>query len=530
MRNNTSHLKIEFLLICLTVWATSEMVPQTPGLTVRPGVGVQDVNGGIARFGDPTAFHLALDGDDIQAKSATQSFSLLDINYYGGDVRIGGAANPFYFNSNTGWIGMNTDKPDGPLDIDFGATGSLIASTPGGNGPGWLYFASDGDRWDTFAWVNGFQIRKDGTNSVFQFGDDGRMGIGTTSPDGALDIDFGATGSVVASTPGGNGPGWLITSSNGIRWDVYATIDGFNIWRNGTSSNMYLSNAGRLGIKLGNGSAGSDIHLKQASGNTYSTNGLRLEYGDNANFWNTLIDVGNDYLLAYNGSWRVWFSETDGSYNQSSDRKVKQDIKKVPDLLDRVMQLRPVSYKYRDYPDAARRSWGFVAQDVEPLFPDFVSEKKGIKGLAYDNFAVVAIKAIQELKGTIDRRDKEVDALKENVELLQSQVEELLAGVADPDPDNSYTLRLEPEALLAQNQPNPFRAQTRIRFVIPGQVKDAQIRITGTDGSLLREVNIDKPGSGHLDIDAAYFAAGTYYYSLILDGQVFATRPMVLKH
>lgn len=50
----------------------------------------------------------------------------------------------------------------------------------------------------------------------------GNVGIGTTNPQGPFHVDFGATGSVRANTPLGNGPGWTFYAPNGYRRDIVA--------------------------------------------------------------------------------------------------------------------------------------------------------------------------------------------------------------------------------------------------------------------------------------------------------------------
>jgi hypothetical protein len=82
-------------------------------------------------------------------------------------------------------------------------------------------------------------------------------------------------------------------------------------------------------------------------------------------------------------------------------------------VLDKVVQLKPATYQYIDNAASATRSTGFVAQDVESLFPDLVRETdEGYKGLVYDGFAVISIKAIQELNEKINEMQREIDQLK----------------------------------------------------------------------------------------------------------------------
>lgn len=430
---------------------------QGPGLKVSVGTGVQDVNGGIAVIGDPVGSHIAMDGDDIQAKTSNMAnFGRLDVNYYGGDVRMGGAGNFFFLKHGTG------------------------------------------------------------------------LGLGTNNPGGLLHIGFGATGSVIAGTPGGNGPGWIYNAPNGNRWDQFGSNLGVVINRNGTSSSIFLSNSGMFGIKTGLAAPSSDLHVKQTSGNNYNTNGLRLEYGGNTNYWNTLIDIADDYLFAYKGSAKSWISDADGSYNQTSDRSLKQGIRTMPDVLDRVLELRPVTYRYKSHPGADRNSWGFIAQEVEPVFPEFVSEKNNIKGIAYSNFAVVSIKAIQELNSIIETQESKINSLQRELEDLKTQMDQVLTILKDRSDDNKQTISLEKAAYLSQNQPNPFRQNTLITYFVPDHVQGAQIQITNVEGQVLKLIPISQKGAGELNIQANSYPAGTYYYALILDGAIFDTKKMIL--
>jgi hypothetical protein len=66
---------------------------------------------------------------------------------------------------------------------------------------------------------------------------------------------------------------------------------------------------------------------------------------------------------------------------------------------------------------------GFIAQEVQPLFPDVVDEKDGYFAIAYDGFGPVAIGAIQELNQKVDRKDAEIAAQREAVSELKTQVE-----------------------------------------------------------------------------------------------------------
>ena len=82
-------------------------------------------------------------------------------------------------------------------------------------------------------------------------------------------------------------------------------------------------------------------------------------------------------------------------------------------VLDRVMQLRPVTYQYNREADEATKTIGFVAQEVQPLFPELIAVgENDYLGMSYANVGTIAIKAIQELKAENEALRAELQAIK----------------------------------------------------------------------------------------------------------------------
>ena len=104
-----------------------------------------------------------------------------------------------------------------------------------------------------------------------------------------------------------------------------------------------------------------------------------------------------------------------------SDARLKQGIEPLCNTLDRVMQLHPRSYCWANSKDKSKKIFGFIAQEVQKIYPDFVREMSGFKGLCYDNFSVLAIAAIQEQQQSIEKLQKEVSSLKEKITSLTKQ-------------------------------------------------------------------------------------------------------------
>jgi Chaperone of endosialidase len=162
------------------------------------------------------------------------------------------------------------------------------------------------------------------------------------------------------------------------------------------------------------------------NGRIASNSGLVLTSG-NGDAW-SIYNNGN--LVFYHGTYgpSAYISSTDGSYHQSSDLRLKRDITNLYQALDRLLKLRPVSYRLRSAPTNAPLSLGLIAQEVEPLFPEVVSEgANGMKDLAYSELVPVLIRAIQELNQKMESQIKRKDAKLATLEKQNAAMERELA-------------------------------------------------------------------------------------------------------
>ena len=62
----------------------------------------------------------------------------------------------------------------------------------------------------------------------------------------------------------------------------------------------------------------------------------------------------------------------------------------------------------------------------------------------------------------------------------------------------------------------------------PTNVQKAQLRVHTMEGKELGIVQITQMGKGQVTIQTDSYPAGTYWYSLVLDGAVFETKQMLL--
>ena len=92
-----------------------------------------------------------------------------------------------------------------------------------------------------------------------------------------------------------------------------------------------------------------------------------------------------------------------GNITAYSDIRLKDNIEVIPDALAKVQQLRGVTFTRNDVEDLEKRHTGVIAQEVEAVLPEAVSEDNdGIKNVAYGNMVGLLIEAIKELKTEVD--------------------------------------------------------------------------------------------------------------------------------
>lgn len=100
---------------------------------------------------------------------------------------------------------------------------------------------------------------------------------------------------------------------------------------------------------------------------------------------------------------------TASAFFYSSDANLKTKVKTITTPLDKVKNLRGVSF---DWKKTSQPSLGFIAQEVEQVLPELVHESNGQKYLEYGNITAVLVEAIKAQQQQIEQLQAEVDQLK----------------------------------------------------------------------------------------------------------------------
>lgn len=102
---------------------------------------------------------------------------------------------------------------------------------------------------------------------------------------------------------------------------------------------------------------------------------------------------------------------------QSSDARYKTNVEDLPSVLEKLMDVRAVSYNWKD---ETQKWYGLLAQQLAEVFPEAAwhNETEDTFGVHYTPSVVtLLLKAIQEIKQTYDQR---IGQLQEEINLLKS--------------------------------------------------------------------------------------------------------------
>ncbi len=257
----------------------------------------------------------------------------------------------------------------------------------------------------------------------------GNMGIGVEDPTFPLD----AVGRFRLQADGNinNSPGiWFNNQSNNFSRafigmsEPDSVIGIFSQHLSKWAIEFEVMREPRIGINIPAGSPPrAELHLYHTNFGG-SNDGVRIQNeGANDHYYNLYTsNTTGDFEFFHNGLKRGIINGTTGAYTAVSDERLKTNIASLGMVLPSVMQLQPRTYNYKDF-DTQREVTGFVAQELEKVFPQFVffgGDDQKLYSVDYGSMSVVALKAIQEQQTTIEVQQKEIEDLKARLEKLEA--------------------------------------------------------------------------------------------------------------
>lgn len=249
-----------------------------------------------------------------------------------------------------------------------------------------------------------------------------------------------------------------------------------------------------------------------------------------------------------------------GSLLTASDESYKENITSINNSLNTIKRMRGVTYRLKGQDnematvntlqsdvssrdtlsaqspvpveivnkikaEKKRKKAGFIAQELEEIFPEAVyTLPNGKKAIAYSEIIPLLVEAIKEQQNEIDKQQNEIDELRQS-KIVQTRS---AIGAVDEQSDVNSLLDEKLKAKLYSNIPNPFKEQTTISFFIPETSSRASIHIYNLQGKQIKQLNIESRGNGSVTINGYELTPGMYMYSLIVDGQEVDTKKMIL--
>ena len=220
----------------------------------------------------------------------------------------------------------------------------------------------------------------DGTTEVFTVTDGGKVGIGTANPTASLDVrGNGARIEAKKGLAGTPSTGLNVYNENTNPNDIIA------LFSDGYAYNMVVKRTGNVGIGTKSPSSRLDVSGGCITGTMCSDKRLKKN----------VCPVGSDNSI-----------------------------------LDKVAKLRAVKYQWKNGKDE-KTYLGFIAQDVEKVFPEVVStpsDGSAGKGISCNGLNAVTLEAIKELKRMVESQQVQIGKMRLEIGRLRRVVAHIEGG------------------------------------------------------------------------------------------------------
>ena len=134
-------------------------------------------------------------------------------------------------------------------------------------------------------------------------------------------------------------------------------------------------------------------------------------------------DFGNDLSFRYNSSPIVAVLTANGVWQNSSDRRFKENIQPINSALESLLRVRATKYNRKN---TGLEEYGFIAQEIEKIYPELVNKIPHEDGeeyyvMGYTQMIPILTKGIQEQQAIIKSQSELINDLLERVEALENR-------------------------------------------------------------------------------------------------------------
>ena len=216
---------------------------------------------------------------------------------------------------------------------------------------------------------------------------------------------------------------------------LYQTITGTDNIGIGQGAGGGLSNTGSNNILIGNAGVNTDSNVIRLGGASHAKIFLAAVSGVTTDLTGAVPVV-----VASNGQLGT----------VSSSARFKEDIKDMGEASSRLLQLRPVTFRYKQsYADGSKPiDYGLIAEEVATVYPDLVAKDADgqIQTVQYQKLTPMLLNEVQKQSGQLQKQQEENRKLEERDRQQEGQIQSLEERLAAL------------EALLSSQAPTPAQS------------------------------------------------------------------------
>jgi hypothetical protein len=318
----------------------------------------------------------------------------------------------FFWNATNHELGIGTTSPVGNLDVtnigggvldamNLGTESNITFSVSSNDDLYGLYF---GQRFDGGTWVQAGRTDSATAYNLYLQGSGGNVGIGVTTSSHTLEV--GGTGNFSGALTASNFSG---TSSGDNTGDQnlsgYALLSGATFGGSISASNLSGTNTGDQDL------SGYALLSGATFSGAISAAGITNSSVTGCNTGNYLVTDAGGVIGC-----------------EASSIRYKENINDLVFDKEKFLSLTPVTFNFKkdfrlNIPDT---QVGFIAEQVEPIFPDLVVYKNGqIEGIKYANLSMYLFQVAKD-------QQKDIDIIKEFLDINSTA-----SDVSGVSPSNS---------------------------------------------------------------------------------------------
>ena len=131
-----------------------------------------------------------------------------------------------------------------------------------------------------------------------------------------------------------------------------------------------------------------------------------------------IFRYSNTDVLTLNGNGDVTLL---GNLYENSDRRLKKKIKRINHDWTNFLKLKPVTYYWKSKDASSAQQIGFIAQDIQNIYPNLVSSHTDILSLNYQAFVPILIEGVKKLDDEQSAIDDKITEAKKILSQLNHQ-------------------------------------------------------------------------------------------------------------